>query len=101
MNREGAKYAKKLKAQSSKLKAGRGKAQSSKLKDESRKKAVFRSRRDRKKFLKHLESANKRYHAVIHAYCLMDNHYHILLETASGNMPKIMAHINGAYTNYL
>lgn len=64
------------------------------------KKAVFRSRRDREKFLEYLESANKRYEAVIHAYCLMDNHYHILLETTSGNLSKIMAHINGAYTNY-
>ena len=63
-------------------------------------KAIFRSRRDREKFLGYLESANKRYDAVIHAYCLMDNHYHILLETISGNISKIMAHINGAYTNY-
>lgn len=64
------------------------------------KKAVFKSRRDREKFLEYLESANTRYDAVIHAYCLMSNHYHILLETPSGNLSKIMAHINGAYTNY-
>ena len=63
-------------------------------------KAVFKSKRDREKFLEYLESANQRYDAVIHAYCLMDNHYHILLETVSGNLSKIMAHINGAYTNY-
>ena len=63
-------------------------------------KAIFKSRKDREKFLGYLESANKRYDAVIHAYCLMDNHYHILLETISGNLSKIMAHINGAYTNY-
>ena len=31
---------------------------------------------------------------------LMDNHYHLLLETPSGNLPRIMAHINGAYTSY-
>ena len=63
-------------------------------------KAVFKSKRDREKFLEYFESATKRYDAVIHAYCLMDNHYHILLETPSGNLSKIMAHINGAYTNY-
>jgi REP element-mobilizing transposase RayT len=63
-------------------------------------KAVFKNKRDREKFLEYLESANQRYDAVIHAYCLMDNHYHILLETVSGNLSKIMAHINGAYTNY-
>ena len=63
-------------------------------------KAVFKSKRDREKFLEYLESASERYNAVIHAYCLMDNHYHLLLETPSGNLPQIMRHINGAYTTY-
>jgi len=63
-------------------------------------KAVFKSNRDREKFLEYLESAVKRYDAIIHTYCLMDNHYHLLLETPSGNLSRIMAHINGAYTNY-
>jgi REP element-mobilizing transposase RayT len=63
-------------------------------------KAVFKSVRDREKFLEYLESATERYNAVIHVYCLMDNHYHLLLETPSGNLSKIMAHINGAYTTY-
>jgi len=30
----------------------------------------------------------------------MDNHYHLLLETPSGNLPQIMRHVNGAYTTY-
>ena len=30
----------------------------------------------------------------------MDNHYHLMLETPSGNLPQIMRHINGAYTTY-
>ena len=63
-------------------------------------KAVFKSKRDREKFLDYLESASQRYDALIHAYCLMDNHYHLLLETPSGNLPQIMRHINGAYTTY-
>jgi REP element-mobilizing transposase RayT len=41
-----------------------------------------------------------RSNAVIHVYCIMDNHYHLLLETPSGNLSKIMAYINGAYTTY-
>jgi len=40
-------------------------------------KAVFKSQRDREKFLTYLESATERYGAAIHVYCLMDNHYHI------------------------
>ena len=30
----------------------------------------------------------------------MDNHYHLLIETPSGNLSQIMRHINGAYTTY-
>jgi len=52
------------------------------------------------KFLEYLESATKRYQAIIYVYCLMDNHYHLLLETPAGNLPQIMQHINGAYTTY-
>lgn len=63
-------------------------------------KEVFKSQRDRERFLEYLESAVKRYGAVIHAFCLMSNHYHLLLETSTGNLSQIMQHINGAYTNY-
>ena len=63
-------------------------------------KAIFRSFGDREKFLSYLESATERYGAVVHVYCLMGNHYHLLLETPLGNLSKIMQHINGAYTNY-
>ena len=63
-------------------------------------KAVFKSIGDRQKLLEYLETATVRYNAVIHAYCLMSNHYHLLLETPSGNLPQIMRHINGAYTTY-
>ncbi len=61
---------------------------------------VFKSKRDREKFLSYLESATERYNAKIHVYCLMSNHYHLLLETPDGNLPEIMHHINGAYTTY-
>ena len=63
-------------------------------------KDIYKSRRDREKFLDYLESSVTRYGAVIHAYCLMTNHYHLLLETPEGNLPEIIRHINGAYTNY-
>jgi REP element-mobilizing transposase RayT len=63
-------------------------------------KTVFKSQRDREKFLSYLESATERYEAVIHVYCLMDNHYHLLIETPAGNLSQIMHHVNGAYTTY-
>lgn len=63
-------------------------------------KMVFQSTRDREKYLSYLESAHERYGAVIHTYCLMGNHYHLLLETPRGNLSQIIHHINGAYTTY-
>ena len=63
-------------------------------------KNIFKSKLDREKFLEYLESSTQRYDAVIHAYCLLDNHYHLLLETPCGNLSQIMRHINGAYTTY-
>ncbi len=61
---------------------------------------VFKGQRDREKFLSYLESAVFRYGAVVHCWCLMGNHYHLLVETPEGNLPQIMRHINGAYTTY-
>lgn len=63
-------------------------------------KEIFKSRKDREKFLGYLESAAMRYGALIHAWCLMTNHYHLFLETPLGNLSQIMRHINGAYTTY-
>ena len=60
----------------------------------------FKNQRDREKFLEYLETATERYGAVIHVYCLLSNHYHLLLETPAGNLSQIMRHINGAYTTY-
>jgi REP element-mobilizing transposase RayT len=62
------------------------------------KREVFKGQRDREKFLSYLESAVIRYGAVVHCWCLMGNHYHLLVETPEGNLPQIMRHINGAYT---
>lgn len=63
-------------------------------------KNIFINSGDRKIFLSYLKSAHQRYGAVIHAFCLMNNHYHLFLETPKGNLSQIMRHINGAYTNY-
>jgi REP element-mobilizing transposase RayT len=59
---------------------------------------VFKSQKDREKFLSYVESAVVHYGAVVHTWCLMRNHYHLLLATPLGNLSQIMRHINGAYT---
>lgn len=63
-------------------------------------KDIFRDERDRERFLAYLETAVVRYKAVIHVYCLMNNHYHLLMSTPGGNLSQIVRHINGAYTVY-
>lgn len=63
-------------------------------------KEIYKSSKDRERFLFYIEVAAERYGAVIHTYCLMNNHYHLFLETPFGNLSKIMRHINGSYTTY-
>lgn len=61
---------------------------------------IFRDDKEREQFLSYFGTATERYKAVIHVYCLMSNHYHLLLEMPLGNLSQIMHHINGAYTTY-
>lgn len=62
-------------------------------------KAIFRDDKDRQRFLGYLETFG-RYKAGIHVYCLISNHYHLLLSTPEANLSQIMRHINGGYTAY-
>jgi putative transposase len=62
------------------------------------KKAIFRDDEDRATFLRSLASVNERYHWLCHAYCLMNNHYHLVVETPDGNLSKGMRQLNGVYT---
>src|SRR3989304_6243544 len=62
------------------------------------KKSVFKDDQDRETFLKVLAFVNKRYHWLGHAYCLMDNHYHLMIETPDGNLSLGMRQLNGVYT---
>ena len=62
------------------------------------KKPVFKDDTDRQNFLNTLQHVNKRYHWICHAYCLMSNHYHFLIETPDGNLALGMRQLNGVYT---
>ena len=59
---------------------------------------IFADSADRQTFLLLLESVVNRFNWVCHAYCLMDNHYHLLIETSDGNLSMGMRHLNGVYT---
>lgn len=62
------------------------------------KKPVFKDDTDRLNFLNTLKHVNKRYNWICHAYCLMTNHYHLLIETPDGNLSLGMRQLNGVYT---
>jgi putative transposase len=49
-------------------------------------------------FLQCLAEAHKRFGVEVHSYCLMGNHYHLLIKTPRGNLSRVMRHINGLYT---
>jgi len=49
-------------------------------------------------FLKTLEEAHQRFGIQILCYCLMSNHYHLLVKTPEANLGRAMRHINGLYT---
>ena len=63
-------------------------------------KDIFKSGADREKFLSCLATEAERHGALFHAWCLMTNHYHLMIETPLGNLSRIMKHINNSYTNY-
>lgn len=60
--------------------------------------AVFLDDEDRDLFLLCLGEVVVRFGWLCHAYCLMDNHYHLLIETPEGNLSLGMRQLNGVYT---
>jgi len=61
---------------------------------------VYRSDEDKYKFLEIMCKSCKIYKVNIHDYCLMDNHYHLLIETTTENLSLFMRQINSNYAKY-
>ena len=53
---------------------------------------------DRIEFLNLLAQTCQRFNWHSYAWCLMSNHYHLLIETSEANLSRGMRHINGVYT---
>jgi putative transposase len=66
----------------------------------NQKQPVFLSDDDFFFFLKCLREAHEKFGVIVHVYCLMPNHYHLILETPLGNLSKIMHILNTTYTIY-
>lgn len=59
---------------------------------------IYEDDEGRKVFLELLGFIVDRFNWLCHAYCLMDNHYHLLIETQDGNLSLGMRQLNGIYT---
>ena len=59
---------------------------------------IFSDREDYQLFLALLQETSEMFDVKISAYCLMPNHYHLLIQTPAANLSRAMRHINGVYT---
>ena len=62
-----------------------------------RREAIFVDDRDRALLLDVLAQGMARFDASVLAYCLMGNHYHLVVQTRQGNLSRLMRHVNGVY----
>lgn len=63
-----------------------------------RQEEIYLDDTDRQTFLEILGDVCDRFNWSVHAYCLMSNHYHLLVETPDANLALGMRQLNGVYT---
>jgi REP element-mobilizing transposase RayT len=61
---------------------------------------IFKNNKDRERFLFYLNEAKTRFKVNIYCYVLMNNHYHLLVETPLANLSRFMHNLNTSYTIY-
>ena len=59
---------------------------------------VFTGKKDYNAFIDLLKELVEDYNVNIAAYCLISNHYHLLVQTPEANISRAMRHLNGVYT---
>ena len=64
------------------------------------KRNVFLAPEDYDTFLAILEEILQKFNITLHSYCLMTNHYHLLLETYEENLSEAIKYLNGNYAIY-
>jgi putative transposase len=67
----------------------------------NRRENIYETDDDREMFLALLGDVCQRYHWRCHAYCLMSNHYHLLIETIDATLSQGIRQLNGVYTQRL
>ncbi len=67
---------------------------------EQRQEAIFEDDRDRNRFLYYLERLSNLFGVRFHSFCLMTNHYHLIVETPEANLSRAMQWLNVSYAVY-
>ncbi|MGX9730047.1 transposase [Janthinobacterium aestuarii] len=65
-----------------------------------RRSAIYRDDTDRLAWQEVLEHVCERHHFIVHSFCQMSNHYHLLVETVEANLSQGMRQLNGVYTQH-
>jgi putative transposase len=60
--------------------------------------AVFSEARDYTAFIELIKETAEMWKVRVAAYCLLPNHYHLLIQTPEGNLSRCIRHLNGVYT---
>lgn len=58
---------------------------------------IFLDAQDYQRFLEILEEVAVRFSVVCYAYCLMPNHYHLVIQTRQANLSAAIGHLNSVY----
>lgn len=61
---------------------------------------IFLEQANHQMFVELLDELLVQHEIDCYAYCMMNDHYHLLLETATTNLSKMMRSLNGRYTQY-
>ena len=64
------------------------------------KREIFKEYKDKDRFLKYIKESHNKFASICHAYCLMGNHYHLIIQTPRANISKVMHYINTSYVVY-
>jgi REP element-mobilizing transposase RayT len=64
-------------------------------------KKIFLSKADYAKFKTYLREACEKFKIILHCYVLMENHYHLVVETPYPNLSSFMHYLNGSFTTYV
>jgi putative transposase len=65
-----------------------------------RREAIVQDQQDRERFVSDLERAAGLFRFATHSYCLMTNHFHLIMETPQGNLSRAMHWLHASYAGY-